>query len=218
MINFVYIDSHNPQFEYVYNINNEVEVQFFIDDLLRKLPKNSCTIAKMMRYPEDIIVRPLCNNVRLTSGHSIVFSHADDGSLIAIDPQQETKRPSMDAERALIAWKRACYVSISVMVSHQPNRYPILNADEIVNNAVYLPIHEPMDVDDEPMGEPMDVDDEPMDVDDESMDIGGGQNLKKKSNKHIKKHIKKYIKKSKRKNMKRIKTRKNKAKPNYFYI
>jgi hypothetical protein len=209
MINYVYRNNNNPQFEYSYPITTAGEVQLFINDILKRLHMNSCTVAKMMRYPDNTSLRnaPLCNGTRLTSGHSIVFSN-DRGVLKAIDPQQETIRPSMDAAKAFQAWNRNCYKQISLMFSTQRREaYPIqIDNDIIMEDANNIPLEE-LPMHDEVMEEEFDESDSMEEEFDEptSMEVErGGKRLGGKY-KTIKR--KKYIK---RKKSRKTNSKKNK--------
>ena len=100
-------------------IRTEVEVQQFLDTLLQDLPDNSCTVAKMMRYPDT--GPPVdCNGKNLTSGHSIVFSK-NGNQITAIDPQQMSVRENINASSSFKAWQKNCYISISLIYGFSGN-------------------------------------------------------------------------------------------------
>ena len=224
MINYVYRNNNNQQVEYSYPITNVREVQFFINDILKRLPVNSCTVAKIMRYSDNTSSHdaPLCNGTRLTSGHSIVFSN-DRGVLKAVDPQQETIRPSMDAAKAFQAWNRNCYKQISLMFSTQRREaYPIqIDNDIIMEDANNIPL-EDLPMHDEVMEEEFDESDSMEEEFDEptSMEVerGGkrfaGKYKSIKNNKSIKRKNNKSIKRKNNKSIKRKKSRKTKSKKN----
>ena len=188
MMNYVFNRTGgNPQYKLQSSIRTQQDVQNFINELTTLLCEGCCTIAKLMRYPDNSENPLLCNGDALTSGHTIVFSK-NGGILYATDPQQGTRRRSDNAAAAYTAWRRNCYQEAHLMFNIQPDNRTTVPMD-IANATDVLPDHGPID----DIGQ----------IDYRNtipMDIGGGKN--KKKNKKSKKNIKKN-KKSKGKSTKR---------------
>jgi len=109
-------------------ITTEAEVQQFLNILLQDLPDNSCTVAKLMRYPDNTPPHlvPQCKGLVLTSGHSIVFSKNRNpvtglDEISAIDPQQMKLRNNIKANTSFPAWNNQCYVSVSLIYGNSLN-------------------------------------------------------------------------------------------------
>jgi hypothetical protein len=116
MMNFVAARSGgNIQREVIFPITTVAQVQDFISHIKRNLGNNSCTVAKMMRYPDNS-TPVYCKGILYTSGHSVIFG-VENNTLYAIDPQQDSFRESEDADKALKAWGRTCYTHAHVMYS-----------------------------------------------------------------------------------------------------
>jgi hypothetical protein len=170
MMNYVFnSNGGNPQFERRFDITNVERTQSLIDFLQddNTLPRGSCTIAKMLRYDDNISPRRMLsrfNGNALTSGHSIIFSKNDQGVLSAIDPQQNSYRQSDDAIAAFNAWSRHYYQSVCLMFSQQPLEpsVPMVVDDDDFNillSRLIVPMDVVSDIDETANGtEPMNVD------------------------------------------------------------
>jgi hypothetical protein len=89
LMNYVYNkNGQRPQFCFYFDISNLENARVFTRTLESYLCDNCCTIAKLMRYPDEATVAPLCNGVRLTSGHTIIFSKRN-GIINTIDPNNK---------------------------------------------------------------------------------------------------------------------------------
>ena len=116
MMNYVAARSGgNTQREVIFPITTVAQVQDFISAIKRNLGENSCTVAKMMRYPDNS-TPVYCKGLLYLSGHSIIFG-VENGTLYAIDPQNDTFYESENAEKALKAWGKTCYTHAHVMYS-----------------------------------------------------------------------------------------------------
>jgi hypothetical protein len=149
MMNMVFNKNKTtPQTLIEYSIDTLDNVKDFFENLKNMLPNNSCTIAKLMRYPDN--GTPVkCNGGSLTSGHSIVFSK-NNNKLYYIDPQQEKLKESEDYNLTFKVWSKQCYKYVYLMFNKKqlyitPNYGSITNAKTSLNK---LQIHEqsPMDV------------------------------------------------------------------------
>jgi hypothetical protein len=143
MMNYVARQKNgNTQREVIFPISTVNEVQEFIYAIKTSLGENSCTVAKMMRYPDNSNNPVLCNGVSYTSGHSIIFGVEND-TLHAIDPQQNSFRASEDATAAFNSWQRTCYTHIHVMYSigvlQNVNKASV--PMEIVDDEINFPNH-----------------------------------------------------------------------------
>ena len=189
MMNYVFNrNGGNPQYRLASSIRTLDDVQIFIDQLTNILCEGCCTVAKLMRYPDNSQNPPLCHGEALTSGHTIVFSK-NGGILYATDPQQGTRRRSNNADAAFAAWQRNCYQEVHLMFNIQPdNRETVPMEIDIDDAENVLPDHGPID----------DRETVPMDISD------GGNNKKSKNSKKTKKSKNsKKSKKSKKSNTKR---------------
>ena len=189
MMNYVFNrNGGNPQYRLEGNIRTVDRVQNFIDHLTNILCEGCCTVAKLMRYPDNSQNPPLCHGEALTSGHTIVFSK-NGGILYATDPQQGTRRRSNDAAAAFRAWQRQCYQEVHLMFNIQPDNRETIPMEIGIDDAEnVLPDHGPID----------DRETVPMDISD------GGNNKKSKNSKKTKKSkSSKKSKKSKKSNTKR---------------
>ena len=181
-----------PIIGFPHSINTIETATEFTNTLQRILPDNHCTVAKLMRYPDDTPEQnvPLCSGNLLTSGHSIVFGK-NNNTLYVIDPQQGTNRKH-DVKRAFKSWQIQCYKAIYLMFTPVPNSQPVkLKVNENMSNIPLniLPDHGvPMDVDENYQqylpeeGVQMDVDENYQQyIPEESvqMDVSGGKKSKK---------------------------------------
>ena len=169
------------QREVIFPIGNVNEVQDFINIIKTNLGQNSCTVAKMMRYPDNSNTPVRCNNVNVTSGHSIIFGTENVSgvnTLHAIDPQQNTHRRSEDARRAFRAWQSNCYTHIHVMYSGGvlQNSNQVHVPMEIVVNEINFPNHNHA----------------PMETNHVPMDVEGGKKYRTKKYRTKKYRTKKY--------------------------
>jgi hypothetical protein len=194
MMNYVFNrNGGNPQYRMPASIRTVDHVQHFIDHLTNILCEGCCTVAKLMRYPDNYQNPPLCHGEALTSGHTIVFSK-NGGILYATDPQQGTRRRSDNAAAAFAAWQRNCYREVHLMFNIQPDyRHTVpMDIDDAAN---VLPDHGPID-------DRTQIDN----GDTVPMDIDGGKTKNSKQSKKSKKGKKsKRAKKSKKSITKRNK-------------
>lgn len=165
MVNLAWNSTVMPQRNPIRGISHDISTlksaTDFINTLNQLLPDNHCTVAKLMRYPDDTPDAnvPLCRGSLLTSGHSIVFAKTNN-TIYAIDPQQGSNRKH-NMEKAFKSWKDNCYTFIYLMFSRVPNPIPVpMDVDEDIEHVPLsvLPDHgEPMDVDDSDSENRMDV-------------------------------------------------------------
>jgi hypothetical protein len=184
MMNLVYnFNGGNQQYLFSFDISTQNLVDNFIRTLTNLLCENCCTIAKLMRYPDNTPLQnaPLCNKQILTSGHSIVFSKIK-GEIYAIDPQQLTLRKSIDIAKAFKAWNNNCYVQIYLMFNKKqtfvvPNYQP-MDIDNLSGPPLsLLPDRGPIT---DYVSDEMEIDYDISQTDEDAMEIDGGRKKKTK--------------------------------------
>ena len=218
MMNYVFNSTGgNKQYRIQYDVSTEVHVMYFITELTFLLCNNCCTIAKMLRYPENSEKPQFCKERQISSGHTIVFSKDNAGELWAIDPQQGTRRKSSNATKAFGAWQQNCYKYVHLMFSENFYHEPIN-----ITNAVPMQIDDAdddadlqsaMQIDDADPQSAMQIDDADDDADGQFpipmiIDYSGGKTKKSKQSKKVR-QSKKRRKQSKKRRKQSKKRRKH---------